>query len=95
MQQTKSTADKGLQFSRIFLAFSMFPMALDPSKYGWAMILPSLALSYFSFKKYKEEKRAGLQHSKYGLIALLTLVCVVVMTLASISNYLIETGYYD
>lgn len=59
------------------------------------MILPSLAMSYFSFKKYKEEKTAGLEHSKYGLIAILTLVCAVVMLLASISNYLIETGYYD
>lgn len=95
MQKTKSTADRGLQFSRIFLAFSMFPMVLGPSKYGWAMILPSLAMSYFSFRKYKEEKRAGLQHSKYGLIAIMTLVCVVVMLLASISIYLIETGYYD
>lgn len=95
MQKTKSTADRGLQFSRIFLAFSMFPTVLGPSKYGWAMILPSLAMSYFSFRKYKEEKRAGLQHSKYGLIAIMTLVCVVVMLLASISNYLIETGYYD
>lgn len=88
-----SFADKGLQFSRLFLVFSLFPMVLGPSKYGWAMILPGLAMIYFSFKKYKEEKKAGLEHSKHGLIAIMMTIALLVIIAASIANYLIVIGY--
>jgi hypothetical protein len=94
MQQTSAT-DKGMQISRIALAFSMFPMVIDPLKYCWVMILPGIAMIYFSFRKYKEEKKAGLEHSKFGLISIIQLIAIIVIIAASVSNYLISIGYYD
>lgn len=94
MQQISST-DKGLQLSRLALAFSMFPMVIDTLKYCWVMILPCIVIIYFSFRKYKEEKNAGLEHSKYGLITIMFCVSVVVLTAATIANYLGEAGYFD
>lgn len=86
--QTNLSTDKGLAIARILIAFSMFPMVLDPLKYSWVMILPSLVMLYFSFKKYKEEKSMGVEGSKYGLIAIMTSVTTIVFITASIVNYL-------
>ena len=59
------------------------------------MILPGIAMIYFSFRKYKEEKKAGLEHSKFGLISIIKLIAIIVIIAASVSNYLISIGYYD
>lgn len=86
--QTKSYTDKGLAIARILIAFSMFPMVLNPLKYSWVMILPSLVMLYFSFKKYKEEKSMGIEGSKYGVMAIMTSVTTLAFIVISIVNLL-------
>lgn len=93
--QTKSPTDKGRQITTSLFFICMAIMAMNPSRYTWVIIPPSIAMLYFNFKKYKEEKQAGLQHSKFGLISILQLISILVIIAAAISNYLISIGYYD
>jgi hypothetical protein len=93
MQQTFT--DKGLAIARILIAFSMFPMVLNPLKYSWVMILPSLMMLYFSFKKYKEEKSIGIEGSKYGVLAIMTSVTTIAFVVITIVNYMDLYDYLD
>ena len=91
--QTKSSTDKGLAIARLLIAFSMFPMVLNPLKYSWVMILPSLVMLYFSSKKYKEEKNMGVEDSKYGIIAIMTSVTTILFITISIV-YILDLYHY-
>ncbi|WP_147278086.1 hypothetical protein [Flavobacterium sp. AG291] len=93
--QTKSATDKGRQLASSFLFLSMFPTAVNPTKYSWVILPAAIMMLYFNFKKYKEEKQAGIKHSKFGFISIMLLISILVIIAASISNYLISIGYYD
>ncbi|PZR23410.1 MAG: hypothetical protein DI539_03030 [Flavobacterium psychrophilum] len=93
--QTKSTTDKKIKQASSFLLLTAFPAMLNPSKFGLLIIPSAVIMIYLAVKKYKEDKKAGIESSKYGLMIIILSVAIAGILFATISNYLISIGYYD
>lgn len=83
--QNRTTAEKGIQLTGIFSAFSMFFIIRNPFKFSWIALMTGAAMLYFATRKFSDDKRAGRDTDKARSIMIMSFFSVFLLLACTIA----------